>query len=117
MGTSMDPQSLLEEKEALEEKLALSEYALRLAQEDTLKLKADLLKKTEFTLDELPETNANVSANNGADSNKEKESDFLSELDPLKDNERRDLNCAVKEYLLLAGYRLTAMTFYEEIGI
>jgi hypothetical protein len=38
-------------------------------------------------------------------------------LGPLKDNERRDLNCAVKEYLLLAGYRLAAMTFYEEVCI
>lgn len=38
-----------------------------------------------------------------------------SDLGPLKDNERQDLNCAVKEYLLLAGYRLTAMTFYEEV--
>lgn len=36
-------------------------------------------------------------------------------LGPLKDTERRDLNCAVKEYLLIAGYRLTAMTFYEEV--
>ena len=38
-----------------------------------------------------------------------------SDLGPLKDNERQDLNCAVKEYLLIAGYRLTAMTFYEEV--
>ncbi|KAJ1442565.1 LIS1-like proteiny motif [Sesbania bispinosa] len=37
-------------------------------------------------------------------------------LGPLKDTERRHLNCAVKEYLLIAGYRLTAMTFYEEVG-
>ena len=40
----------------------------------------------------------------------------LTDLGPLKDTERRDLNCAVKEYLLIAGYRLTAMTFYEEVG-
>ena len=42
-----DPQSLLEEKEALQEKLALSEYELRLAQEDILKLRTELQKKTE----------------------------------------------------------------------
>ncbi|THU71901.1 hypothetical protein C4D60_Mb04t06400 [Musa balbisiana] len=36
-------------------------------------------------------------------------------LGPLKDTERKDLNCAVKEYLLFAGYRLTAMTFLEEV--
>ncbi|KAI8003858.1 hypothetical protein LOK49_LG08G00427 [Camellia lanceoleosa] len=77
--TIADPQSLLEEKEALEEKLALSEYALRLAQEDTLKLKANLQKKTEFTLDELTGTNAKFSANNGADSQQEKrETSFLT---------------------------------------
>ena len=37
------------------------------------------------------------------------------DLGSLKDEERRVLNCAVKEYLMLAGYRLTAMTFYEEV--
>lgn len=41
--------------------------------------------------------------------------DTFSNLGSLKDNERRDLNCAIKEYLLLAGYRLTTMTFYEEV--
>lgn len=45
-----------------------------------------------------------------------KKKDFsFTDIGPLKNNERRDLNCAVKEYLLLAGYRLTAMTFYEEV--
>jgi len=39
----------------------------------------------------------------------------LTALGPLTDTERRDLNCGVKEYLLLAGYRLTAMTFYQEV--
>lgn len=42
-----DPQSLLEEKEAIEEKLAIGEYELRLAQEDISKLKSELQKKTE----------------------------------------------------------------------
>lgn len=42
-----DPQSLLEEKEAAEEKLAISDYELRLAQEDILKLKSELQKKTD----------------------------------------------------------------------
>lgn len=46
--TVADPQSLLEEKEAIEEKLALSEYELRLAQEDISKLKAELQKKSDF---------------------------------------------------------------------
>jgi hypothetical protein len=42
-----DPQSLLEEKEAAVEKLAISDYELRLAQEDISKLKSELQKKTE----------------------------------------------------------------------
>ncbi|KAI8534473.1 hypothetical protein RHMOL_Rhmol10G0092600 [Rhododendron molle] len=109
-----DPQSLLEEREALAEKLALTEYELRLAQEDTQKLKDELLKKSELTIDEFTGSSADVSTNNGPDSQQSKRETSYSDLGPLKDNERRDINCAVKEYLLLAGYRLTAMTFYEE---
>lgn len=52
MGTVADPQSLFEEKESLEEKLAVREYELRLAQEDILNLKAELQKKTETNSDE-----------------------------------------------------------------
>ncbi|KAK3036549.1 hypothetical protein RJ639_030990 [Escallonia herrerae] len=109
-----DPQSLLEDKEALEEKLAISDYELRLAQEDILKLKAEVQKKTEATADELNGTNTDASANDGPDIQQRKRV-TSSDLGHLKDHERRDLNCAVKEYLLLAGYRLTAMTFYEEV--
>lgn len=47
-----DPQSLLEEKEALEEKLAIRDYENRLAQEDILKFKNELQKKSEARLDE-----------------------------------------------------------------
>ena len=43
-----DPQSLLEEKEGLQEKLALTEYELRLAQEDISKLKTELQKKIDL---------------------------------------------------------------------
>ncbi|KAL6960962.1 hypothetical protein U1Q18_038727 [Sarracenia purpurea var. burkii] len=111
-----DPQSLLEEKEALEEKLALSEYELRLAQEDILKLKDELQKKTELTLDEFTGSNTDIVRCNGPDSQQGKRETLFSDLGPLKDNERRDINCAVKEYLLLAGYRLAAMTFYEEVA-
>ncbi|KAH7847521.1 hypothetical protein Vadar_027150 [Vaccinium darrowii] len=110
-----DPQSLLEEREALAEKLALCEYELRLAQEDTRKLKDELLKKSELTIDEFTGSNVDASTNNGSDSQQGKRETSFSDLGPLKDNERQDINCAVKEYLLLAGYRLTAMTFYEEV--
>lgn len=110
-----DPQSLLEEKEAMEEKLALTAYELRLAQEDISKLKTELQKKSDLSLAELSELKSNFSVNPGPDVVRQKKNASLSDLGPLKDNERRDLNCAVKEYLLLAGYRLAAMTFYEEV--
>lgn len=47
---------------------------------------------------------------------RKKERSFV-DLGPMKDVERRDLNYVVKEYLLFAGYRLTAMTFYEEVNV
>ncbi|KAI3900522.1 hypothetical protein MKW92_010404 [Papaver armeniacum] len=100
-----DPQSLLEEKETVEERLAISEYDLRLAQEDILRLKEELEKRREPSPGE----------SNGSEFEQGKRYTSFTDLGPLKDNERKDLNCAVKEYLLLAGYRLTAMTFYEEV--
>ncbi|KAK9110631.1 hypothetical protein Sjap_018691 [Stephania japonica] len=109
-----DPQSLLEEKEIIEEKLAISEYELRLAQEDILKLKTELEKKTKSPGVELNGSSID-SADEGSTVHLGRKDISFSDLGPLKDNERRDLNCAVKEYLLLAGYRLTAMTFYEEV--
>ncbi|KAL3527015.1 hypothetical protein ACH5RR_011671 [Cinchona calisaya] len=106
-----DPQSLLEEKDALEEKLAFSVYELHLAQEDVLKLKAELENKSKATLSGTSGTNVDASV----DFQHQRKDVSFSDLGSLKDNERRDLNCAVKEYLLLAGYRLAAMTFYEEV--
>ncbi|CAN0913689.1 RAB11-binding protein RELCH homolog [Linum grandiflorum] len=110
-----DPQSLLEEVEATREKLALSEYELRLAHEDISKLKSDLQKKVDLTPAQLIESKPDESGSPVSDLLRRKQDGSSYDLGPLKDNERRDLNCAVKEYLRLAGYRLTAMTFYEEV--
>ena len=52
-----------------------------------------------------------VPLSDGPGSENAKREITLSSLGPLKDSEERDPNCAVKEYLLFAGYRLTAMTF------
>ncbi|WCJ25320.1 HEAT repeat-containing protein [Euphorbia peplus] len=109
-----DPQTLLEEKEGLEEKLALTEYDLRLAQEDLSKLQMEVLRKSDMSQFDLNESKADVSEVGQEILQRKKDVPF-SDLGPLKDNERCDLNCAVKEYLLIAGYRLTAMTFYEEV--
>jgi len=45
--TGADPQSLLEEKVAAQERLALAEYDLRLAKEDLSLLKLELRKQNE----------------------------------------------------------------------
>ncbi|KAL4322987.1 hypothetical protein AHAS_Ahas14G0265400 [Arachis hypogaea] len=110
-----DPQSLLEEKEAAEEKLAISDYELRLAQEDISKLKTELQKKAESHNGLNAAQSRDVSLNDGQQIQEQKKNTSFIDLGPLKDIERQDLNCAVKEYLLMAGYRLTAMTFYEEV--
>jgi hypothetical protein len=47
--TGADPQSLLEEKIAAQEKLVLAEYDLRLAKEDLSQLKLELQKQKEFS--------------------------------------------------------------------
>jgi hypothetical protein len=36
-------------------------------------------------------------------------------LGKLGEKERLDINCAVKEYLMLASYKISAMTFQEEV--
>ncbi|XP_068641158.1 uncharacterized protein [Aristolochia californica] len=110
-----DPQSLLEEKEAVEEKLAISEYEFRLAQEDLSRLKAELQKQIKYPSDKPNGSHESISENENSTSHYRERKGSFSDLGPLKDVERRDLNCAIKEYLLLAGYRLTAMTFYEEV--
>ncbi|KAJ8761345.1 hypothetical protein K2173_001401 [Erythroxylum novogranatense] len=109
-----DPQSLLEEKDAIQEKLTLTEYELRLAQEDISRLKDELEKKTDSQVQQS-ESKSDVPLNSGPTILREKKDGSISDLGSLKESERRDINCAVKEYLLLAGYRLTAMTFYEEV--
>ncbi|XWS30754.1 hypothetical protein CRYUN_Cryun23aG0016100 [Craigia yunnanensis] len=111
----VDSQSLLEEKEAMEEKLAHSDYELRLAQEDIMKLKTELQRKADLPQDKLSESSVSNSVNHALEIHRQKRDAPFSDLGPLKANERKDLNCAVKEYLLIAGYRLTAMTFYEEV--
>ncbi|XP_010453777.1 PREDICTED: lisH domain and HEAT repeat-containing protein KIAA1468 homolog [Camelina sativa] len=109
-----DPQSLLEEKEALAEKLAISEYEFRLAQEDITRLKTEGQKKSDH-IDKSKELDSDEFEDNRPEIQRKKKDFSFTDIGPLKNNERQDLNCAVKEYLLLAGYRLTAMTFYEEV--
>lgn len=48
-----DAQSLLEEKEALSEKLAIREYEFRLAQEDITRLKTEGQTRSDCSIDKL----------------------------------------------------------------
>ncbi|RZS09310.1 hypothetical protein BHM03_00040382 [Ensete ventricosum] len=61
-------------------------------------------------------SSSDISVTNGPTTLHNKRKISYVSLGPLKDTERKDLNCAVKEYLLFAGYRLTAMTFLEEVS-
>lgn len=70
-----------------------------------------------FVLDDAAKSSGDASVNNELQIQQRNGDISFTYLGPLRDSERRDLNCAVKEYLLIAGYRLTAMTFYEEVGI
>lgn len=112
----LDPQNLLKEKEAADEKVAITEYELRLAQEDIMKLKTELEQRAVASSNECLDGQLNSSPGiENLSCQQIGGKIFFSNLGPLKDNERRDLNCAVKEFLLSAGYKLTAMTFYEEV--
>ncbi|KAG5623644.1 hypothetical protein H5410_008862 [Solanum commersonii] len=82
-----DPQSLLEEKEALEEKLALCEYEFRLSQEDIVQLKSELQKKSQTIPCPISDSKIDPSENHGTDFQQQKRE----------------------------GYRLTAMTLLEEV--
>ncbi|KAH1132116.1 hypothetical protein AAZX31_05G002200 [Glycine max] len=110
-----DPQTLLQLKNESDHKLSITDYELRLANEDIAKLKSQLYAA------EAPQSNSGhvsegqIQEQKPNHNNNHSSSFTASSLGPLKDTERRDLNCAVKEYLLIAGYRLTAMTFYEEV--
>lgn len=111
-----DPQTLLEDKIAAEEKLAISEYELRLAQEDLEKLQSELKRMAESpAVIESDGAHPDIAVAVDPENQQRKKERSFVDLGPMKDVERRDLNYVVKEYLLFAGYRLTAMTFYEEV--
>jgi len=42
---------------------------------------------------------------------------IVKELGKLGEKERLDINCALKEYLMVSGYKISAMTFQEEVLI
>ncbi|XP_020238059.1 RAB11-binding protein RELCH [Cajanus cajan] len=114
--SAADPQSLLHLKNQAQHKSAITDYELRLANEDIAKLKSQLHSLTHL---HASPSNADLSLSDSQTRPHKltlNTSFSASALGPLKDTERRDLNSAVKEYLLNAGYKLTAITFYEEVA-
>lgn len=115
-----NPQRVVEERDAAEERSTIMEYELRLAKEDIKRLqeKLEMQTNTPLTL---------YSDDEGSKSTGLDKQDLMTDAkgkawntlgpfrDPLRESERSALNWAVKEYLLAAGYKLTAMTFYEEV--
>eukprot|EP00271_Cylindrocystis_brebissonii_P003864 TRINITY_DN15108_c0_g1_i1.p1 TRINITY_DN15108_c0_g1~~TRINITY_DN15108_c0_g1_i1.p1 ORF type:complete len:1242 (-),score=288.02 TRINITY_DN15108_c0_g1_i1:856-4581(-) len=118
--------------QTLSQKAAVSEYELRLAREDVQSLQERLEEQAESLSTALAAASSAEAramdmereSGNGAedeDDEKVKISKVLSKrqqsvkTEAIPQEERRDLNCAVKEYLVAAGYRLTAMTFRDEV--
>lgn len=112
----IDAVQLVREKELALEHAALCKYELRLAREDIKNLheksatqfdvSADLLKSEDCV--GVVESDMEVlSANSGN----------AVVLELLGEKERLVLDCAVKEYLMFAGYKIAAMTFQEEVNI
>ncbi|XP_024525022.1 lisH domain and HEAT repeat-containing protein KIAA1468 homolog [Selaginella moellendorffii] len=97
-----DSKKIMEEKAAALERVAVLEYELRLAQEDvkTLQMKLEARSQdpsqVQSNSDQLPQAISSRTQ------------------DQIGLHERKDLNGAVKDYLVSAGYKLTAMTFCEE---
>ncbi|KAL3700165.1 hypothetical protein R1sor_018187 [Riccia sorocarpa] len=109
----IDAQQLADEKEAAIERAAVTEYELRLAREDIKSLQEKLERNAESAT--VAPVEPEIPSAEEQDDSPSKTRNFR-DLGPLGVGDRNDLNCAVKEYLVAAGYKLTAMTLYEEVG-
>lgn len=107
---ALDTRMLCDEKDAAVERAAVSEYELRLAREDLRSLQNKLEQQAEAR------PHSNDYATSVLDS---VEGPTVCRnqivLGPALETERKDLNAAVKEYLVASGYKVTAMTFVEEV--
>ncbi|KAI5073490.1 hypothetical protein GOP47_0011503 [Adiantum capillus-veneris] len=111
-----NPQRVVEERDAAEERATITEYELRLAKDDIKRLQQKLETQVDMLVTPYSEggqmkLTADLDKQELATETKNK----VLVWDPLRESERMALNWAVKEYLLAAGYKLTAMTFYEEV--
>lgn len=112
----IDAVQLAEEKELTAEKAAVCEYELRLAREDIKNLQEKLSNQVEVASDlSRPDVSLTDTATNGEKSMTSNGS--VKVLGKLGEKEKLDINCAVKEYLMVAGYKISAMTFQEEVNL
>ncbi|MCO5584303.1 hypothetical protein L7F22_038227 [Adiantum nelumboides] len=115
-----NPQRVVEERDAAEERATITEYELRLAKDDIKRLQQKLEMQADTLSTPYPEggqmkSTGDVDKRESTTNTKNKVQSLGLFRDPLRESERMALNWAVKEYLLAAGYKLTAMTFYEEV--
>ncbi|KAG0609564.1 hypothetical protein M758_8G193900 [Ceratodon purpureus] len=112
----IDAVQLADERELAAEKAAVCEYELRLAREDIKSLQEKLATPVEVAED-LSEPDVSLM---DVETNGEKSltgNGNAKVLGKLGEKEKLDINCAVKEYLMAAGYKISAMTFQEEVNL
>eukprot|EP00899_Mesostigma_viride_P003241 jgi/Mesvir1/12918/Mv05937-RA.1 len=111
-------QKVVREKEALAQKLGVVEYDLRLAREDIADLTAKLEKQAEdlerATFIDSGSAPGAEQAPNGTDEDDPAAASIREK--PLTQLEISELSCAVKDFLVQQGLRLTAMTMCDESG-
>ncbi|KAK9855467.1 hypothetical protein WJX84_006526 [Apatococcus fuscideae] len=118
---AMDLQQLAKQRE---ERLALLEYELRVAQEDRAEMQKRLDRVTEVGL-AVPEPGEGFTETSSA-ATYSRASSIVEDALPescspthkthLATRERKELNSAIRGYLLGQGCKLTAITFLEEAG-
>lgn len=126
---ALETQQLSDDKESALAKVAASEYELRLAHEDIQRLQERLEEQSlatsatsavfmsEESSPHMEHSEDGEDLNDFEEKNSQGSRRQMSmRSSSIGDLERRDLNCAVKEYLMAAGYKLTAMCLHDEVG-
>lgn len=114
VDTGLDLQKLSDAKEAAEEAAAVSQYELRIAKEDIKSLQESLERHKEEA-SSAPQQGALPPGTPQKPQGHRKT--LSASLENLSGSEKRDLNAAVQEYLKSRGYKLTAMTFCDEVSV
>jgi hypothetical protein len=115
LNAGLDLQKVSDAKEAAEEAAAISQYELRIAREDIKSLQESLERHKEESSSAAEQGLGPVTPRTPQRPQGHHKT-FSASLDNLSSTEKRDLNSAVQEYLKAQGYKLTAMTFCDEVS-